>query len=147
MSTFANSLKAEIARIARKELKDELAALRKSSSLQRSEIAALKRDVKALSQQLRRQDRALTASVRPVELVPTAPKTKKTFDATKLAEYRAHLGVTQAQMAKLLQASSLSVYKWESGKVQPRAAQLERIHAVLKLGKRAALRELEQLAH
>lgn len=63
MSTFANSLKAEIARIARKELKDELAALRKSSSLQRSEIAALKRDVKALSQQLRRQDRALTASV------------------------------------------------------------------------------------
>ena len=52
MSTFANSLKAEIARIARKELKDELAALRKSSSLQRSEIAALTRDVKALSQQL-----------------------------------------------------------------------------------------------
>jgi DNA-binding transcriptional regulator YiaG len=138
MSTFANSLKAEIARIARKELKDELAALRKSSSLQRSEIAALKRDVKALSQQLKRQERGQAASVRAVELAPTATKTNKKFDAAKLAEYRAHLGVTQAQLAQLLGASALSVYKWESGKVQPRAAQLERIHALLKVGKRVA---------
>ena len=42
-------------------------------------------------------------------------------------------------MAQLLGASSLSVYKWESGQVTPRATQLERILAVLKLGKRAAL--------
>jgi DNA-binding transcriptional regulator YiaG len=147
MSTFANSLKAEIARIARKELKDELAALRKSASLHRSEIAALKRDVKALSQQLGKQARGLAAPAKSVQLVTTSHKTNKTFDAKKLAEYRAHLGVTQAQLAKLLQASSLSVYKWESGKVQPRTAQLERINAILKLGKRAALRELETLAH
>jgi len=37
-----------------------------------------------------------------------------------------------------LGASSLSVYKWETGHVHPRAAQLERIAEVLKLGKRKA---------
>ncbi len=32
----------------------------------------------------------------------------------------------------------LSVSRWESGKVTPRAAQLERIQAVLRIGKREA---------
>ena len=45
-------------------------------------------------------------------------------------------------MAQLLEASALSVYKWESGKVQPRAAQLERILALRKLGKREAAARL-----
>ena len=52
------------------------------------------------------------------------------------------LWMTQAQMARLIGASALSVYKWESGKVQPRAAQLERILALRKLGKREAAARL-----
>lgn len=55
-----------------------------------------------------------------------------------LIEKRAALGITQKQMAQLLGASSLSVYKWETGHVHPRTAQLERIAEVLKLGKRKA---------
>jgi DNA-binding XRE family transcriptional regulator len=46
-------------------------------------------------------------------------------------------------MARLIGASSLSVYKWESGKVQPRAAQKEQIAAALKLGKRAVKAKLQ----
>ena len=61
------------------------------------------------------------------------------FDAQVLIEKRAALGITQKQMAQLLGASSLSLYKWETGHVHPRAAQLERIAEVLKLGKRKAL--------
>lgn len=144
MSTFADTFKSEVARVARKELKGELAGLRKSSSVHRSEIAALKREVKALQQQVKALSKGTTLSHRPA--VPTPSVSKGKFSSTDLAEYRAHLGITQAQLAKLLQASSLSVYKWESGKVQPRAAQLERIIAVLKLGKRAALRQLQTLA-
>ena len=53
-----------------------------------------------------------------------------------LIDKRAALGITQKQMAQLLGASSVSVYKWETGRVHPRAAQLERIAEVLKLGKR-----------
>ncbi|RKJ96971.1 hypothetical protein CE154_013290 [Alicycliphilus denitrificans] len=46
-------------------------------------------------------------------------------------------------MAALLGASTLSVFRWESGKVMPRAAQLERIQSVLKMGKREAQAKLK----
>ncbi len=75
-----------------------------------------------------------------------APKKSKQiqFDAQVLIDKRAALAITQKQMAQLLGASSLSVYKWETGHVHPRAAQLERIAEVLKLGKRKALALLDQ---
>lgn len=148
MSSFATSLKSEIARVARKELKDELLSLRKSATTHRSEIAALKRDVKALMVALRATQRALPKP----EAVPakeqgasaTRAQTSKTqgFDATAFAALRQSFGITQAQMATLVEASPLSVYKWESGKVTPRAAQLERIQAVMKMGKRAVANRL-----
>ena len=148
MSTFATSLKSEIARVARKELKDELLSLRKSATAHRSEIAALKRDVKALMVALRATQRALPkpeAAPAKEQGSPTArePKSKaQNFDAAAFAALRQSFGITQAQMATLVEASPLSVYKWESGKVTPRAAQLERIQAVMKMGKRAAANRL-----
>jgi hypothetical protein len=69
MNTFANSLKAEIARVARKELKAELDALRKTNASQRSDIAALKRDVRALQSRLLMAERV--AGLLPVPLTPT----------------------------------------------------------------------------
>ena len=150
MSTFATSLKSEIARVARKELKDELLSLRKSATAHRSEIAALKRDVKALMVALRATQRALPKpAAAPVneQAASTAPGRKpktQEFDASAFAALRQSFGITQAQMATLVEASPLSVYKWESGKVTPRAAQLERIQAVMKLGKRAVANRLAE---
>jgi DNA-binding transcriptional regulator YiaG len=60
-----------------------------------------------------------------------------------LAAKREQLGLSQQAMAALLEASALSVARWESGKVAPRAAQLERIRTVLKMGKREALAKLQ----
>ena len=48
MSTFANQLKSEIARIAKKEARSETLLLKKTSAQYRSEIAALKRRLAAL---------------------------------------------------------------------------------------------------
>ena len=62
--------------------------------------------------------------------------------AEGFAAQRARLGLSQVQMAQLLGASALSVYKWESGKAHPRAAQLERIASIRQLGKREALARL-----
>jgi hypothetical protein len=45
MPNIATALKAEIARVARKEIKIETEALKSASSRYRSEIAALKRQV------------------------------------------------------------------------------------------------------
>jgi DNA-binding transcriptional regulator YiaG len=139
MTTFANSLKSEIARIARKELKAELFALKKTSAGHRSEIAALKREVKALRAQVKTGQRVAKASAPATDARDAKkPGRKPGFSAKAFAAHRAKLGLTQAQMAQLLDVSTLSVSKWESGKVQPRAAQLERIVAVREMGKREA---------
>ncbi|WP_298210723.1 helix-turn-helix domain-containing protein [Acidovorax sp.] len=144
MNTFSNAFRAEVVRMARKELKPELQGMRKAITSHRSEIAALKREVKALTSQLKATQRQVKVSEVPrakVVAEETTPKRSRQiqFNAQALVEKRAALGLTQKQMAQLLGASSLSVNKWEAGHVHPRAAQLERIAKVLKLGKRKAL--------
>lgn len=147
MNNFSNAFRAEVVRMARKELKPELQGLRKALTNHRSEIAALKREVKSLTSLVKTAQR----EVKSVD-VPMAPAEAKTvrkprqtgFEAEALLEKRTSLGLTQKDMATLLGASSLSVYKWESGQVQPRAAQMERIAVVLTMGKRKALATLAQ---
>ncbi|RQO81583.1 transcriptional regulator [Acidovorax sp. FJL06] len=144
MNTFSNAFRAEVIRMARKELKPELQGMRKAITGHRSEIAALKREVKALTAQLKATQRQVKVADTPkahaVAEEATSKKSRQIqFNAQALIEKRAALGVTQKQMAQLLGASSLSVYKWESGQVHPRAAQLKRIAEVLTLGKRKAL--------
>ena len=148
MSTIADALKQEIARVARKELKGEIAALRKLTSAHRSEIAALKREVKALTSAVKGLHKGSRRRVAASSSEPKVTAAKRSgarfeFNAEQLAAHRAEFGLTQAQMARLIGASSLSVYKWESGKVQPRAAQKEQIAAALKLGKRAVKARLQ----
>ena len=144
MNNFSNAFRAEIVRMARKELKPELQSLRKAITSHRSEIAALKREVKAMSSQLKAAQRQFKSADGPQAKAAVdegAPKKPKPFEfkAQALLEKRTALGVTQKEIAQLLGVSSLSVYKWESGQVHPRAAQLGRIVEVLKLGKRKAL--------
>lgn len=148
MTTFADSLKKEIARVARKELRDEIGALRKVTLQQRSDIAALKKQIKALQTQVSQLARTRPAPARSTSMVSNAedagtlrgkPGRKVVFTAERLKTQRARLGFTQEQMAKLLGVSSLSIWKWESGGAVPRASRVPKILQLLALGKREAL--------
>jgi DNA-binding transcriptional regulator YiaG len=143
MTNLADSLKSEIARVARKELKSDVLALRKSAGAQRSEIAALKRQLKSLASRVKNLERQVrsAASQPAVDAQPVQPR-RTSFGPATLKNYRAKLGITQVQLARLLGASTLSVRRWETGNVQPRAAQLARIASVVKLGKRSAMAQL-----
>mgnify|MGYP006180653545 CR=1 FL=1 len=151
MTTFADSLKKEIARVARKELREEIAALRKTSMAHRSEIAALKKQLKALQVLVNRMNRgqgkgqaenarATERAVQKLSAVQTKgkPGRKAVFTAERLKAQRTRLGFTQEQMAKLLEVSSLSIWKWESGGASPRASRVPQILERLALGKREA---------
>ncbi|BEU98614.1 helix-turn-helix domain-containing protein (plasmid) [Acidovorax sp. DW039] len=147
MNTFSNAFRAEVIRMARKELKPELQGMRKIITSHRSEIAALKREVKALASQLKAAQRLTKVPNTPnAQAAANTPRRAAggNFNAQAFADKRAELGITQKQMAQLVGASWLSVYKWESGKVHPRAAQLGRISEVLKMSKRKALALLSQ---
>jgi cell division protein FtsB len=66
MSTFANQLKSEISRLAKKEVRAETQALKKASAQYRSEIAALKRRVAGLEAQIKKQSNG-AARAKPAE--------------------------------------------------------------------------------
>lgn len=149
MTTFAASLKKEIARVARKELREEISILRKGSSTYRSEIAELKRRIKALESQLKALSRTVPSVASKIvsnpgpTLARAKPGRKVTLGAAEFSALRQRLGFTQAQMAQLVGASALSIYKWDSGQVTPRAAQIEKIMSVRKIGKREAVARLQ----
>ncbi len=142
MTTFSNAFRSEVVRMARKELKPELQGMRKALISHRSEIAALKREVKALTSQLKAAQRVVKTTAAPLEDEPATAHRggrKWVFKPDALTAKRAELGITAKDMARLLEASPMSLSKWESGKANPRAAQLVRIRNVLGLGKRRAL--------
>ncbi|AOS78429.1 hypothetical protein Q5W_05330 [Hydrogenophaga sp. PBC] len=147
MTTFAVSLKKEIARMARKELKGDIESLRKTAAGHRSEIAALKRELKALRDETKRQARQLkrvpgAVATSTEEAAPRRGRQAR-YSAESFAAMRKKLGITQAQMGQVLGVSTLSVYKWESGQVMPRQTQQEKILALKKVGKRAVEKLLD----
>jgi len=68
------------------------------------------------------------------------------FRAKGFAALRKKLGISAAEMGKLLEVSAQSVYHWESGKTKPRVRQLEAISAVRKMSKREILAKLNELS-
>jgi len=70
---------------------------------------------------------------------------KLRFRASGFATLRKKLGLSAAEMGRLLGVSGQSVYHWETGKATPRRTQLPAIAAVRKLGKREAQAKLASL--
>lgn len=143
MTNIVTVLKTEIARVARKEVRAQVQALKKVSAAYRRDIAALKRRVQTLERQIKSQRKGFSSS-RP-EMSKEQTITQLRFSASRLAVKRKKLGLSAAKFAALIGVSPLSVYKWESGQSRPRRAQLEAIAAVRNLGKRAVLAKLDEL--
>lgn len=139
MPNIATALKAEIGRLARKELRTETESLKKAVAAYRKEIAALKRRMEALERQQKR-----TVAARPAKShEDTGPNSNLRFRAAGFAQHRKRLGLSAREMGLLLDASPLSVYKWETGQAKPRPKHLAAIAEVRKIGKREATKRLE----
>ena len=141
MSTFANQLKSEIARLAKKEVRAETQALKKTSVAYRSEIAALKRRITGLETQIKKLGKGAgraEAAETPEEEGGPALR----FRVAGFAALRKKLDISAAEMGKLLGVSAQSVYHWETGKTKPRASQLTAISAIRKMGKREVAAKL-----
>jgi len=135
MPNIATFLKAEISRVARKEVRAEIEALRKSSVAHRASIAALRRQVDALEKALRRAVKDSVARVAaPGAKAEVDAGVKRRFSSGRLAAHRAKLGLSAAIYGKLVGVSGQTIYHWEQGKARPRAAQLESLASVRDLG-------------
>lgn len=145
MSSLIHSLRTEIARVARKELKEELLALRKVTTAHRSEIAALKRQVKSLASAIKTVSKTSKARKQATEVTDEPATPGLRFSPARLVAIRTKLGVSQAEFGLLVEASYQSVHKWEADKAKPRATQLKKIALVAKHGKREVQKRLQAM--
>ena len=140
MSNFAAQLKTEISRIAKKETRAQAAVLKKAQATHRAEIADLKRRIASLEAVVRRLGKTPARPDTPAKQEDEPQGLR--FRADGFASLRKKFGVSATQMAQLLGVSNQSVYHWETGKSRPRAAQLQAIAAVRKLGKKQVAERL-----
>jgi DNA-binding XRE family transcriptional regulator len=145
MPNIAQLLKNEIARVARKQTRAEIAALKKAAHTYRSEIAALKRRMQALEQQLRRLGKGTRADAAAPEGEDADGGRVRRFSAKGLASQRRRLGLSAADCGLLVGASGQSVYLWEAGKARPRARLLPAIAELRSMGKKQAAARLAEL--
>jgi len=135
MSDIANVLKAEINRLARKELRVQLEPYKKAAAQTRSQLAALREEVGALKSQIK----AMGKQARQVAKISTqdpAEASRKRFTSKGFATMRARLGLSCEQMGTLVGASGQSVRKWEDGTAVPREKSQQAIFALRGLGKK-----------
>lgn len=137
MPNIASILKAEISRVARKEVRAEIETFKKASAAHRASIAELRRQVNALEKELRR---VAKGAMRPAAASDSDDQaltgTKRRFSPIRLAGHRAKLGLSAASYGLLVGVTGQTIYHWEQGKARPRAAQLESLAAVRDLGAR-----------
>src|SRR5688572_30775443 len=100
MANFATALKAEVVRLARREIRGQTLALQKASAAHRRQIAALRRQVVALER------KAKTLVKNSVRAVPAAAETEAEggsvrFVAKGLKSLRARLGLSAGELGRL----------------------------------------------
>jgi len=141
MPNLAATLKEEIQRLARKEIKAQTGSTKQAVAKYRSEIAQLKR-------QLRDQEKkiAFLAGREQKRLQEPPPSEEPTegvrFSARSVKAQRERLDFSAADYAKIVGVAPLTIYNWEHGRSRPRKEQLAALVAVRGIGKREALAKL-----
>ena len=135
MPNVASILKQEISRVARKEAKSffktlpgSMGSLKKTVSEQKKRISVLEAKIAKFEKILAKDSKI--ALPKPEELEHSR------LGAKNIVKLRKKLELTRAEMAKLVGASTNSVFLWENGKATPRAAAKAKIIALRGLGKR-----------
>ena len=140
MPNIVTVFKAEISRLARKELRGNSDSLKKAVAAQRSEIASLKRrihDLEAAVNRLAKSSVAKKAALRPeaTREAGAPDATGLRFRASGMAANRKRLGLSAADFGLLVGATGQSIYAWEAGKAKPRPQALAAIAALRGIGK------------
>ena len=150
MPNIATVFKAEIARLARKEVRGNGEVLKKAVAAQRAEISSLKRRIQALEAIVKRLAKSPGASVARTrsaepDKAAESDSTGLRFRAKGMAANRKRLGLSASDFGLLVGTTGQSIYAWESGKAKPRPQALAAIAALRGIGKREAEARLASL--
>jgi DNA-binding transcriptional regulator YiaG len=143
MANVITALKAEIARIARREIRQTVVPLHKPVVAARHAMADLKRRVAALEKDNQRLAALLSKVPEPASAEEPA-KVKGWISGKGILGLRRKLGLSQDAFAKLVGVSPNAVYQWErkSGMLRLRAKTQAAVMAARELGAREAKAKL-----
>ena len=145
MPNVAAVLKAEISRLAKREIKA-------NTSSTKGAVAQFRRDIARLKRELQEQHKRVAFLESREHKRLGQPEAKEEdelegvrFSARSVKAQRARLKLSAKDYGKLVGVAALTIYSWESGKFRPRKAQLASLVAVRGLGRREALAKLEAM--
>ena len=148
MPDIGRVLKEEIQRLARKEVKAATVALRKDNALLKRVAADHKRRIAKLE----RENRSLLTDAmkrRRESLEVTGKEIDEArITAKMIRAMRSKLGLSQVELAKLLDVNSQTVYQWEhkEGRLSFRGNAKAALIAIRKLNRQEAQQRLEALS-
>ena len=144
MANLASTLRDEISRLARKEIRTQVDPLKKTNAQLRRSVASLKSELADLQRTMRFLQ---TREKRRLEAPPQPDDTKAVrFSPNWLKADRKRLGLSAEDYGRLVGVSSVTIYSWESGKSKPSAQRLAAWAEVRGIGKREARQRLELLS-
>lgn len=141
--SIMSELKAEVSRLARKEIKRELEPVKRVNAAQRKLIANLRRDITELQGEVARLRKASGVAPKPVE--EDGEATRFWMSGKGVITLRKRLGLTQIEFAKLTGVTQQSVVRWEKtdGKIPFRGKSVQAsLRRVRGLDKKAAWAEV-----
>jgi len=148
MSNVVKILKAEIARISKREAKSATQAIGKSNTWLRKTVADLKKRLVLLE----KENKRLTATIKKYQMaqpekVDQEEGKKARFASRGIQSLRRKLHLSQADFGKLLGTTAHSVYLWEkkAGALNLRDKTKAAILSIRKLSAREAKEKLEEI--
>ncbi len=148
MPNIAKVFREEIQRLARRQVRTDVKAVRRDNVRLKKAVADLRRRVAALD----RTSRELLKKVTPVVAIKETERAAEKAatlrpTAKSLKTLRARLGLTQVQFGKLLGVSGQAVVQWarRQGRVRMRKTTLTALAGIQNIGKREVWRRLEAM--
>jgi len=135
MGKMEQTLKSEITRLARKQVRATYLPLAHDVRRLKRTVSALRKTVVVLSRLGAELQAQRTAERAKLAVAPEEVKVAR-LSPGLIKKLRARLGITQGELATLVGVSGSAVGAWEYGKAKPEGRNREALVALRKLGKR-----------
>ena len=142
MGKLEASIKSEIVRLAKREVRKTLVPLGRDVRLLKSAVSQLRKTVLFLERLADLQQKELGSRKIPLEATPEEVK-KSRFSPALIRSLRKHLRISQKELAILAGVTVGAVAMWESGKFKPKEDKKGVLVALRKLGRRDVRKLLE----
>ena len=143
MGKLEGTIKLEITRLARREVRKVSVPLSRDIRLMKSTVSKLRKTVLKLERFTAGQQKELAKKEIPLEATPEEVKIAR-FSPSLIKTLRKHLSISQKQLATLAGVTVGAVASWESGKFRPKQEKKGIFVALRKLSRREVRKLLEE---